>query len=85
MKTILIISGILVVVYLCYRTYRAMTLDKGLEKQLANGAIILDVRTENEYNTGHIKDLSTFRWEPYGPGSPNLTQRKHISPVVLTA
>lgn len=54
MKTILIIAGIFMVAYLCYRTYRVMTLNKGLEQQLANGAIILDVRTETEYSTGHI-------------------------------
>ncbi len=54
MKAILIISGILIIVYLSYRTYRVMTLDKGFEKQLTNGAIILDVRTEKEYSTGHI-------------------------------
>jgi len=30
-------------------------IDKGLGSEIAEGAIILDVRTEDEYNTGRIK------------------------------
>jgi rhodanese-related sulfurtransferase len=54
MKTIFIIAGIILVIYISYRTYRFATLDKGLEAKIANGATILDVRTEREYNMGHI-------------------------------
>ncbi len=54
MKTIYIIGGIILLVYISYRTYRFATLDNGLDKKIANGAVILDVRTENEYKTGHI-------------------------------
>lgn len=42
-------------IYVAYRCYRFMNLDKGLDKMIRNGAVILDVRTESEYKTGHIK------------------------------
>lgn len=54
MKMIYIIGGIVLLIYISYRTYRFATLDNGLDKKIANGAVILDVRTENEYKTGHI-------------------------------
>jgi phage shock protein E len=54
MKTIYFIGGIVLLIYISYRTYRFATLDNGLDKKIANGAVILDVRTENEYKTGHI-------------------------------
>jgi len=54
MKTILFIAGIFLLIYVTYRTYCFATLDKGLATKIKNGAIILDVRTENEYKTGHI-------------------------------
>ena len=44
----------LVILYISYRTYRFATLDNGIDKQIENGAIILDVRTEKEFNMGHI-------------------------------
>ena len=55
MKTILFIAGALLFVYISYRTYRIITLDKGLDEKVAKGALILDVRTVAEYNTGHIE------------------------------
>lgn len=55
MKRTIIIIGALLVVYLGYRIYRIYTLDKGLDKLLSTGAIILDVRTEKEFNMGHIQ------------------------------
>jgi rhodanese-related sulfurtransferase len=55
MKTILVIAGTLIVIYLSYRTYRFATLEEGLDKKIANGAIILDVRTEKEFKMGHIE------------------------------
>lgn len=55
MRTVLIIAGVLLLLYISYRTYRFATLDKGLSTEIANGAIILDVRTEREYAMGHIK------------------------------
>lgn len=54
MNKLLIIAGAMVVIYIAYRTYRSVKLDKGLEAKIANGAIILDVRTESEYKGGHI-------------------------------
>nr|WP_294859799.1 rhodanese-like domain-containing protein [uncultured Fluviicola sp.] len=55
MKTIGIILGTCLLIYIGYRTYRFMNLDKGLAKKIEQGAIILDVRTAGEYETGHIK------------------------------
>lgn len=55
MKEVLITIAILLVVYIAYRLYRIKTLDEGLDKKIARGAVILDVRTENEFSTGHIK------------------------------
>ena len=54
MKTIYIILGIILIIYISYRTYRIVTLDNGLAEKIENGAVILDVRTENEYKMGHI-------------------------------
>lgn len=54
MKTILIIGGIVLLIYISYRTYRFATLDNGLAEKIENGAIILDVRTAREYKMGHI-------------------------------
>ena len=42
-------------IYAAYRCYRLVNLDEGLGKMIRNGAVILDVRTESEYKTGHIK------------------------------
>lgn len=55
MKRIIIIVGVLLLIYIAYRIYRIYTLDKGLDKLLSEGAIILDVRTENEFKMGHIE------------------------------
>ncbi|GEM65724.1 MULTISPECIES: rhodanese-like domain-containing protein [Sphingobacterium] len=54
MKTIYIIGAIVILIYISYRTYRFATLDNGLAHKIENGAVILDVRTEKEYNMGHI-------------------------------
>lgn len=55
MKTLAIILGSCLLLYIGYRTYRFMNLDKGLGKKIEQGAIILDVRTQSEYKTGHIQ------------------------------
>jgi phage shock protein E len=55
MKTALIIAGAIMLVYVSYRSYRFATLDNGLDSKIANGAIILDVRTAKEYEMGHIE------------------------------
>lgn len=64
MKTISIIAIIAALVYISYRTYRYMNLDKGLDRVVVNGAVILDVRTQREYITGNI------------PGSLNIPLSK---------
>lgn len=54
MRNVLIFLGIVLVIYVVYRVYKYQTLDNGLDRLIENGAIILDVRTEKEYETGHI-------------------------------
>jgi phage shock protein E len=54
MKTIGIILGACLIIYIGYRAVRFLNLDKGLGKKIEQGAIILDVRTPGEYETGHI-------------------------------
>ncbi len=54
MRLILIIVAALVVMYSVYKTYSIYHLDKGLDKLVAKGAVILDVRTPGEYANGHI-------------------------------
>lgn len=77
MKTLLLACGIILVIYITYRIYRFQTLDNGLDNLLKNGAVILDVRTEKEYKTGHIigsKNISlgTIR-DRYVELDPNKT------------
>jgi phage shock protein E len=54
MKSILVIAITLLMVYVVYRTYRFAMIDNGLDTKIAKGAVILDVRTVEEYKTGHI-------------------------------
>lgn len=54
MKTIFIIGIAVLLVYISYRTYRFATLDSGLAEKIEKGAVILDVRTAEEYKMGHI-------------------------------
>ncbi|WP_210150703.1 rhodanese-like domain-containing protein [Chryseobacterium scophthalmum] len=61
MKNIFICIGIILLVYVIYRVYRYQTLDDGLNTLIEKGAVILDVRTEKEFATGHI------------PGSQNIS------------
>jgi rhodanese-related sulfurtransferase len=55
MKTLYIILAIVVLIYLSYRTFRFMTASKALPELISKGAVILDVRTEQEFKTGHIE------------------------------
>ncbi|WP_223607916.1 rhodanese-like domain-containing protein [Chryseobacterium sp. OSA05B] len=55
MKTILIFCGIALTVYIIYRVYKYQTLDDGLDQLIKKGAVILDVRTEKEYEMGHME------------------------------
>lgn len=55
MKKIFVIVGIVLLIYISYKTYYLATLDNGLAQKIENGAVILDVRTENEYKSGHIE------------------------------
>ncbi|WP_080779168.1 rhodanese-like domain-containing protein [Chryseobacterium phocaeense] len=55
MKSLMFFCGIVLTIYVVYRIYRYQTLDDGLEKLIRKGAVILDVRTESEFKTGHIE------------------------------
>ncbi|WP_300691207.1 rhodanese-like domain-containing protein [Chryseobacterium sp.] len=77
MKNVLIFCGIVLSVYVIYRLYKYQTLDDGLNQLIEKGAIILDVRTEKEYNMGHIESsvnisLGTIR-ERYTELDPDKT------------
>ena len=77
MKSLLIFCGIALLLYVAYRVYRFQTLDDGLPERLKKGAVILDVRTEKEYETGHIQgsvniSLGTIR-ERYVELDPEKT------------
>lgn len=77
MKSILLILGAVFILYIVYRVYRMQTLDNGLPELIRKGAVILDVRTEKEYQTGHIEgsiniSLGTIR-ERYGELDPEKT------------
>lgn len=61
MKSLIVCCGIVLAIYITYRIYKYQTLDDGLEQLIKKGAVILDVRTESEYKTGHI------------PGSENIS------------
>lgn len=77
MKNALIFCGIALLIYIVYRVYKYQTLDDGLDQLIKKGAIILDVRTEKEYETGHIAgskniSLGTIR-ERYTELDPDRT------------
>ncbi|QBA21637.1 rhodanese-like domain-containing protein [Chryseobacterium indologenes] len=77
MKSILLILGAVFILYIVYRVYRLQTLDNGLPELIRKGAVILDVRTEKEYETGHIQgsvniSLGTIR-ERYVELDPKKT------------
>lgn len=55
MRIIALIAGIALLLYVAYRTYRLATATAGLDAKVRNGAVILDVRTEKEFATGHIE------------------------------
>lgn len=55
MKALLLTLASCIAIYIGYRTFRFATLTDGLDRKIAQGALILDVRTAGEYATGHIE------------------------------
>jgi len=55
MKVVIVGLIVLFIIYASYKIFRYATLDRGLEEKIIKGAILLDVRTEKEFETGHIK------------------------------
>ena len=83
-KTLLIISAVLLLAYLGYRTFRILTIDNNIEDQVSNGAIILDVRTSMEYESGHIKGSINIplgqireRYKELNPSKTYITTCSH--------
>ena len=60
MRTVLVIAGVFVLFYIIYKTYSISSLDKGLGKKISEGAVILDVRTNMEFETGHIPNCTNI-------------------------
>ncbi len=76
MKTIYIIIGIILLIYISYRTYRFSTLDNGPAEKIEKGAVILDVRTEDEYKMGHIDGSINISLETIREGYSELDKSK---------
>jgi rhodanese-related sulfurtransferase len=55
MKAIIITIVVIGVLYVFYKTYSTSHVDKSLPQLISKGAIILDVRTNREFEGGHIK------------------------------
>ncbi len=84
MKIIITTLVGLLLIYAGYRVYRFMTLSDGLENKIAKGAIILDVRTEGEYATGHIEGSVNMplgklreKYRDLDPGKVYITTCSH--------
>jgi phage shock protein E len=54
MKILFLILAVFFLVYGALRLFRRLTMPDKLRKSLLQGAVILDVRTEKEYEKGHI-------------------------------
>ncbi|RYZ53994.1 MAG: rhodanese-like domain-containing protein [Sphingobacteriales bacterium] len=73
MKKVIIIAGLLLLIYTGYRIYYFANLHEGLQQVMEQGGVVLDVRTESEYSTGHI------------PGSINIPlSRLHAATLPLS-
>ena len=66
---ILIIAAIAAVVFVIKKTGQISAKD-ALEK-LKNGALVIDVRSSGEFNSGHLAKLSTSHWMKSNPPCPN--------------
>ncbi|MEM6812998.1 MAG: rhodanese-like domain-containing protein [Bacteroidota bacterium] len=56
MKKVWVILIIIGVIYTVYKIYQQKNIDPNLKELIAKGAVILDVRTQSEYEGGHIKN-----------------------------
>lgn len=54
MKYIVILSLAFIVIYALYKSYQQTHIHKDLKTLIAEGAVILDVRTVSEYEDGHL-------------------------------
>ncbi|MEI6945867.1 rhodanese-like domain-containing protein [Paraflavisolibacter sp. H34] len=84
MRTLILAGCVFLLLYITYRTYRSVKLGKGLDRLLADGAVLLDVRTEGEYAAGHLPgslniSLGTIRerYTELDPGKTYITYCSH--------
>ncbi len=84
MKTALLLTLVSAFTYAGYRLYRSAHLSKELQSKIAEGALILDVRTEKEYAGGHIRgavniSLGTIRerYKELDPKKSYITYCSH--------
>lgn len=83
-KTLIIISAVLLLAYLGYRTFRILTINNDIDQQVSSGAIILDVRTSMEYESGHIEGSINIplgqireRYKELNPSKTYITTCSH--------
>lgn len=84
MKEAFLTALVIGLIYAAYHIYRSSHLSKELQSKIAGGAVILDVRTEKEYMTGHIKgavniSLGTIRerYKELDPQKSYITYCSH--------
>ncbi len=56
MKTIIIIASICLLIYVGYNIFLNYSVYKDVKEKYKKGAVILDVRTEREFERGHISN-----------------------------
>lgn len=85
MKSSSIFFGVIILIYVAYRVYKYQTLDEGLDKLIKNGAVILDVQTEKDFEMGHIAgsqniSLETIRerYTELNPEKTYITVYSHV-------
>lgn len=71
---------IVVVFWFLYRAYKSYALKKKLPQLKEEGAMIVDVRTENEYAAGHAPDTINI---PLDKLSQDLERLSKDKPIVV--
>lgn len=84
MKKQIISAGILIAVYAIYKTYQIVNPNKDLDKIIAGGGIVPDVRTKAEYEQGHINGSINIPLSQLYKGTISIDTGYRSLPVVLT-
>ncbi|WP_114790920.1 rhodanese-like domain-containing protein [Niabella yanshanensis] len=84
MITVLLLALVIALVYAGYCLYRSAHLSEELQSTIAEGALILDVRTEKEYAAGHINGAANIslgtirkRYKELDPQKAYITYCSH--------